>query len=319
MGSKFYVLDTCVWINCLEEHRGLLWNLIRLGQLGLVDFAVPSLVADEFRAGLGKQTRSLKADCEAGLKSLRRYVEVYEPGPFGDQTLVQAVDRLERAVKAGPGDPLEGWVHRVFESTEVTPIPWLKSNYLLVGKLASHGLKPFDEKGKGVGDARILSSVCTFASKNPESEVHFTTLNKADFSHPDEANRPHPDLTGLFHPESNIHYRYGIRPLVDLVEARKGDGSWDAAEEAEVEAQWDDSLCSRCHGPVLIEQMTCLACGENHWGGSDHEYYELTPRGDGYLVDLSGSRVSCGECGRKTFDVELESVCSYCQHVCAKD
>lgn len=93
----------------------------------------------------------------------------------------------------------------------------------------------------------------------------------------------------------------------------------DAVSDVKLDDLFDDSLpqpgkCYRDGADTAMETASCTECGE------DPGFHEVVvPSADGYELfdeDIRGgtSQVVC-ECGCKTFDVEFESLCSYCAHM----
>lgn len=175
-----------------------------------------------------------------------------------------------------------------------------------------HGLgkkKPFGEKNS-TADAMLLFSVAHWAQKRPRTEVHFYTLNHKDFSDPDHKELPHSDIAQFFAPSTNLFYHHGLQHLMQSIQPLR---VYDFYPEHEGHG------CGMCDGPVPIEEISCDACGEEYSALLGEEDYTLKNYRGGYLIDVSGERISCSACQRKTFRVELAGFCSYHHHVMSND
>ena len=142
----------------------------------------------------------------------------------------------------------------------------------------------------------------------------FHTLNTRDFSDPKDPEQPHPDIAHLFAPSTNLSYSAG---LGQLSRALAPLDPFDFYPR-------DPHGCWLCDEKVLIQGISCISCGAWPSGAPDDEGYTLNAYRGGYLVDVhpyeeETYRLSCDECGKKTFEVSLKDTCSYHEHMLSKD
>jgi ribosomal protein L37E len=160
-----------------------------------------------------------------------------------------------------------------------------------------------------MADALILFSIHHWAQRNKGLEVHFYTFNTKDFSEPTNKNAPHDDIKQFFAPASNVSYHSNLGTLLSSISG---------LDPIDFYPEPAAGRCARCNERVPIETLNCNSCGETFADHIDEDSYTLTPYRDGHLVD-AGERLQCGRCGRKTFHVELATLCSYCDHAMSKD
>lgn len=312
------VLDSCAWIHLIENDTDTLGKVIELAQLGALTIGVPDVVRQEVRPSaelVGGQTKHWKSRIGELRRCARILTEVQRHGVF-DGSVAQVRDfetlleEMLAAINAYKGDPFRDEVVRFLASKTPIAIPTPKVIHAQVVDHAIRRRKPFGEKNS-VADALILFSVCHWATKHPDVDVHFYTLNKDDFADGGDNRKPHADLQHLFSPATNVVYHGG---LGDLHKHVAGLRPYDFYPEP------DPDVCPMCGEPVPIENLSCAACGTSHDEVIDEDGYTLTSYRDGYLVDIAGAgRLSCGHCGRKTFHVELASMCSYHAYTQSKD
>lgn len=226
-----------------------------------------------------------------------------------------ALTRLRDLVNQHVSDPDTDYIARVFASPHVVNIPFSPRLYKQIVEMGLESRKPFGGKNS-TSDATILLSIVLWARSRKRQKIVFHTLNKEDFSDPDDRSRPHSDLSTFFAPHTNISYSEGMRGITAIAE------SLDAKKNLGSPIVWGH--CLLCDEPTGFESISCISChgAPKYW--PDEESYALTPRGEGYLIDsldMHGgwSRAECEQCHKKTFEVELESLCGYHRHVMSRD
>lgn len=317
LSGDLHVFDSCVWIELIEHRPEALGKIIEFAQVGAIKLGAPDVVVSEIPPNKdvvdGQKKRWSRSIEE--LRKCARLLHDAEvarffarPGEAPVQNFNEALNAMLDAIKAYRGDSNRDWVIQILNSRLPVRIPAPKALNETVVNWGLQKKKPFGTKNS-TADTMLLFSLHRWAQRNTQAEVHFYTFNIRDFSAPDNKRLPHPDIEQFFAPATNLqyhttleHFHAGIKGL----------------DPSDFYPEPDFDRCAMCDGPVPIEDIYCDACGAPYESWIDEDGYTLKAYRSGYLVDADG-RLSCGECGRRTFQVELASLCSYHQHVVAKD
>lgn len=98
------------------------------------------------------------------------------------------------------------------------------------------------------------------------------------------------------------------------------------AEAEEVERDEDaitPGRCLRCSAATPVSSICCQDCGSTDFSCCGEEVYEDGDRW--YVVDHDpesrgdSEPIACSSCGSEELDVDFESMCGYCDHVCSGD
>lgn len=315
-----HVLDTCVWIELIEKEPSILHDLVDLVHHSAITLAVTPTLRAELRPhdedAINRQKknwRSRVGELEQFVEQMSKHDELFGPDPNVALQFMPIAERLRKLIDGYIGDPSRDLVRNLLESPGVLLINETKDLHELVVQQGTSKKKPFGGKNS-TADALIFFAVHRWACRNPKRQVCFHTLNFRDFSAENDQTKPHIDLSGYFSPRTSLYYSYGLGPLISLVKS------------LDVYDYYPRMVggCVICGEATPIENISCMGCGERPYDAPDDEYYTLTPRGDGYLVDVLNDhdgnwRIFCHNCGRKTFHVERARLCSYHQYTSDKD
>jgi hypothetical protein len=318
-----HVFDSSVWIG-LCNHPILLRSICSYATRGRIVVGVPQHVEGEVLGPAAKESferrrsgwLSRVGELELFLEFLSRAAAPPQASPASSAPIDcrAALAELRRRIGQCQSDPDAAHIASVFASGHVVRIESPSAIYKQVVKLGLQGGKPFGKKNS-TADAVILLSIVRWVRKRNGRRVVFHTMNHTDFSDPDHRDRPHPDLAEFFEPNTSIAYSEGYAKLRGIVEDLDG-------EDLSGPPVW--GRCLVCGEQTEIESISCVACGSLPSQWPEDEPFKLTPRGGGYLVDSWDERgeewrVECDRCHKKTFHIELESVCSYHQHMADSD
>jgi len=321
--SPIHVLDTCAWIEIVEspKHDEVFFKLRQLIDLGVLRIALPDTVHFEltnFDPGWLKKRKkdwnSRVGELEQFLHHVARNEDPFDPDGQPTTRMLDALDEIRQTIAAYEGDPHRGILSDLLASRNVVRIPAPKAIYADVIESGLRKKRPFSGKNS-VADAVILFATARWAERHANESIVFHTLNTKDFSDPKDSRRPHPDIAHLFEPNTNLKYSSGLGQLSRALAPLDPIDFYPRDPEG----------CSICEEKVLIESISCMSCGNWPKGAPDDEGYTLKRYRGGYLVDVhdpydGGSfRLECDACGRKTFEVYLNDLCSYHDHVTSKD
>lgn len=314
--TTLHVVDSSVWIALADEHPKILYNLCELVELSAIRIGVPGPVHSEIVVAQPEWLASRKKAWQSRIGELEKFSELLartedplSESPKPSVEYRRMLRSMRESVEKFDGDPHRKMVSDLLTSRNVVRIPVTGDIFKKVVEQGLRKRKPFSTKNS-VADAVILFSVIRWAERHPEENVCFHTLNTKDFSSPESKKSPHPHIAECFEPNSRLSYSANLSSLAGLVRGL------DPADLYPRNAHG----CSVCDSPVLIDSISCKNCGAWPADAPDHEEFKLRPFREGYLVDVlgfddEGYRLSCDECGRKTFDIELSDLCSYHEHV----
>lgn len=323
MRPPVHVFDSSVWIGLCDQPI-LLRSICSYATRGRIAVGVPQQVEHEVLGPAAKESfkrrrkgwLSRVGELEMFLELLSRVTTPSQPSPSSNASVdcKAALTELRWRIGNCHIDPDAAYISSVFASPHVVRIESPPAIYKEVVELGLSDRKPFGNKNS-TADAIILLSLVRWAKNRRGRRIVFHTTNFKDFSDPNHRDQPHPDLAKFFAPNTSITYSEGYAKLRGIVDDLDG-------EDLGGPPAW--GRCLVCDEQTEIESISCAACGSlpSHW--PEGEPYELTRRGGGYLVDAwddNGDRwrATCDNCGKKTFDIELGSLCSYHQHMADSD
>lgn len=300
------ILDTCVWQDLVNDEPSLLTKLLRLSQVRVVFFGVPTVVASEFRSNssdiLRKRTQWKKQIAALSRLAQQLDLEAAQSGRYKTEEsrrrnvpLSQALTQMESEVDSFSGFPEQDIVHRFLTSDEVASIPSPKT---ITEDILAYGRdrkKPFGAKN-GTADTELLLSVVHWA-KRRKHRVRLHTSNYTDFSlGKDVKDTPHSD--NFFAEDSNLEFCFGLRTLLNDYGKLNVDDY----------CLLHPNRCQACETPTEIEYMNCCRCDEElHTPFSASEFFVERVK-NGFHIVVDGERRSCA-CGLKTFYGEFEKFC----------
>lgn len=230
------LIDTCVWFEIAKDSKqhpllGVVEQMVR-GKL--IELIVPSVVIDEFNRNRGR----IAKDSAKSLSTHFRLVKDAIGKVGGDKqkthsilTYLNDVDHKLPLIGGSAAGILDR-IEKLLVSTkhiDATEAIKIRSAERAITKKA-----PFHNGKNSMADAMIIETYadCVFSEAAPRVRFAFVTLNKTDFSDPQNFKLPHQDVRTLF---TKIKSQY----FVNLAEAlRRVDPSF--VSETMLEYSWND-------------------------------------------------------------------------------
>ncbi|MDR6640893.1 hypothetical protein J2X57_000087 [Luteibacter sp. 1214] len=211
------LIDTCVWLDLVKDHRQLplIEAIEALIEEGDVELILPTIVVDEFARNKERVVAESKRSLSTHFRLVRDAVAQFAPAEVRDATIGQ-LNEVDHRISTGgeAANEAVGLVERLFaraSQTELTDKVKARAADRALKKIA-----PFHRQRNGIDDAILIETYAdALIERQSEDDVYgFVTHNIHDFSEKGGDSRlPHADLASFFDGTSS-RYVTNLAPLL---------------------------------------------------------------------------------------------------------